>query len=442
MNCVHVLPSLRELERSFADELVVVGVHSGKFIAERETENIRQAVLRLGIEHPVLNDRQYRTWRAYAVNAWPTLVLVDPAGYVVGQHAGEFTAERLAPAIRRVVAEAEARGTLDRRALTFPAEPLPATPLAFPQKLALDGRGAHLALADTGHHRVLLLHLDADARAAEVMAVAGSGEGGLRDGPLEDARFRRLHGVAFSGERVLVADTDNHALREIDLGAGEVRTLAGTGEQARRWPPRGGPAREVALNSPWDVLEHEGVVYVAMAGCHQVWRMLPGSGRIEPWLGSGAEALHDGSAASAALAQPSGLATDGVRLYFADSESSAIRWAELADGQTGTIVGTGLFDFGDRDGVGQQARLQHPLGVALHGTELLVADTYNDALKRIDPRTRTATTWLSGDAGVLHEPGGIAVAGGRAFVADSNHQRVLVAEPADGAHWELSIRGL
>lgn len=418
---------------------MIVGVHSGKFIAERDTANIRDAVVRLGIEHPIVNDRQYRIWRSYAVNAWPTLVLVSPDGYVVGQHAGEATAAQLAPAVEQVIARADAAGSLRRGPAPLVPEPQPDTPLAFPQKVAVDS-GRRIAIADTGHDRVLVGTLDEEATVATVVAVVGAGEPGFADGALGEARFHRPHGVLLAGDRLFVADTENHAVREADLASGRVTTLAGTGEQARRWPPRGGRGRDVALNSPWELLLLDGVLYVAMAGSHQLWRIEPDGG-AQPWVGSGAEALHDGPPESAALAQPSGLATDGVSLFVADSESSAIRAVSLADGRTTTIVGTGLFDFGDRDGVGDAVRLQHPLGVAWADGVLLVADTYNDRLKKVDPAARSAETWLGGDEGPFRKPGGLAAARGRVFVADSDQHRILVAELGTGLLRELEIRG-
>ncbi len=440
---MHILPSLRELEGRFGRELVVVGVHAGKFIAERVTENIRQAMLRLGVNHPVLNDRQYRTWRAYAVNAWPTLVLVDARGYILGQQAGELTSDQLAPAIQGAIEAAEREGVLDHTALELPPDTPPATPLLFPQKVALDAGGERLAIADTAHERIVLARLASNGRSARLESIVGSGQAGLMDGTGGEARFRGPHGVAFAadGSRLYVADTDNHAIRAVDVASGSVSTLAGDGSQSRRWPPVGGVGAQVALNSPWDVLEHAGTLYIAMAGSHQLWKLDPGTGRAQPWVGSGAEALHDGSARSAALAQPSGLARSGDRLWFADSESSAIRSVDL-NGDTSTIVGTGLFDFGDRDGTGDDVRLQHPLGIAWADGRLLVADTYNSVLKWIEPATRSATRWEPEVKDGLWEPGGVAVAGARVVVADTNHHRVLAGDLADRTLWELEVENL
>lgn len=434
---------MRKLESWFPEELVVIGVHSGKFIAERETRNVRRAVLRHGITHPVVNDRQFRIWRSYAVNAWPTLVLIDPLGRVVGQQAGELLAEVLADGIGRLVARAESEGMLDRSPRSFPLEREGEVdrPLRFPAKLLAGGADGRMYVADTGHHRIVVVKVDADGRSGEVEAVVGSGVEGFEDGGWGEAKFCEPHGLALAGSTLYIADTGNHAIRAVDLERRTVTTVAGTGEQA---PPRarGGRGRDAALNSPWDVLVHDRAVVIAMAGSHQLWRFDPATLEATPWAGSSAEELFDGSAREAALAQPSGLATDGRRIYFADAESSAIRCLLPGrDASIRTIVGTGLFDFGDRDGEGDAVRLQHPLGLSWHDGALYVADTYNGKVKVVDPVRRTSETVLGGD-GELWEPGGLAVAGRLAYIADTNHHRIAVADLREGAIGEFEIRGL
>ncbi|MBX6363188.1 MAG: alkyl hydroperoxide reductase [Gemmatimonadetes bacterium] len=430
---------MRKLEEELAAELVVVGVHSGKFIAERVTENIRQAAWRLGVGHPLVNDRQFRVWRSYAVRAWPTIVLLDPEGYVAAQQAGEVPAAALAAAVRRIAEAAAERGTLDPEPRAFPADADRADrPLRYPGKVAVDVGDGRLYIADTGHDRIVVARLAADGRAADVEAVLGGGAG-FADGPAAEARFRGPQGLATADGWLYVADTGNHAVRAVRIGAWTVETLAGTGQQARRYPPVGGPARETALNSPWDVLPLDGRLYVAMAGAHQLWRVDLERETAEPWVGSGAEELLDGPGRTAALAQPSGLATDGRRLFFADSEASAIRSASLPEGDVATIVGTGLFDFGDRDGAGDAVRLQHPLGVCAARDRLYVADTYNGALKVVDPVLRTSATLLANE---LWEPGGLATDGERLYVADTNHHRIVVVDLATTEAGPLELRGL
>jgi len=264
---------------------------------------------------------------------------------------------------------------------------------------------------------------------------------GLRDGDFATAQFFRPQGLALVDSTLYVADTENHAIRAIDLAAGTVTTVAGTGQQGFDRDQRD-PGPSVALNSPWDLVGHEGKLYVAMAGPHQLWVYDIASGVIGPYAGSGREALVDGALREAAMNQPSGIDTDGTVLYFADPEASAIRTADLApDGEVRTIVGVGLFDFGDVDGVGDEVRLQHALGVTVAGDGLLyVADTYNNKIKRIDPATRTSVTlfgtgeegFADGENPLFYEPGGLDYANGKLYIADTNNHAIRVADLASG----------
>jgi len=440
---MHVLPQVRELERRHRAELVVVGVHSGKFIAERKTDRIRKACARLDVEHPVVNDRYFRQWRSYAVQAWPTVAVVDPGGYVATVQSGEFDLERMDGFLRGLIARHSKDGSLVPGELDFGADPrsLPAPSgiLKFPGRVV--ERDGTLFVADSGNHRVVEVELqDADGPAGRVRRLFGDGSDGFSDGPAGGARFAEPQGLALADDALFVADRRNHAIRRIDLETGEVTTVAGTGHRGSG-AVRTGSAESVDLRSPWGlVLAGEGL-FVAMAGTHQIFRLGLDNGRLDLYCGSGVEAIGDGLAERATLAQPTGLTSDGETLFFADSESSAVRAATLANGWVRTLVGTGLFDFGDRDGVGDEARLEHVQDVALHGGVVLVADTYSNKIKRIDPSKRACTT-LPGDAGsgdVLDEPSGIYSDGERVFVADTNNHRIAVVDAETGAVSSLVV---
>jgi len=438
---------LRELEHRFPNELAVVGVHSGKYIAERETARIREAAIRLGVTHPIVNDRQFRVWRAYAVRAWPTLVVVDPDGYAVVSHAGEFTSAMVAPVVERLIEAADAAGVLRRGADELPPPDPPAIPpgtLRYPGKVALDASRDRIAVADTAHHRVLVGTLADGGRRMRVEHVVGSGTAGLRDAEQGGAAAQLAlpNGIAFArtpsgGETLYVADTGNHAVRAVDLATGAVRTLAGTG---RRLRTRADLAAG-AMASPWDLAVLGSTLYVAMAGAHQIWEIDLATGERRVHAGQGGEDIRDGALQDALLAQPMGLsaAVDAGRLYVADAESSAVRWADLdPGGAVGTVVGTGLFDFGDADGAGDAVRMQHQQGLAVHESgRLLVADSYNDALKWVDPTTRRVESWIRG----LHEPGGLALGRGLVYVADTNAHRVAIVSETTGEIADLVIEG-
>lgn len=433
INCMHVIPDLKKLEAKYADQLVVIGVHSAKFPNEGDSENIRQAILRYEIEHPVINDREFRVWRQYGPRSWPTLVLIDPDGYVVGGVSGEGNYDLLDNVISQMVIDFRARGRLNETPLQLALEKakFAAPVLSFPGKVLADPIQDRLFISDSNHNRILVT-----TKSGKVLDVAGAGTIGATDGVFSSATFNHPQGMALEEEVLYVADTENHLLRRLDLRARTVTTIAGTGVQALGQYRRG-PAREVALSSPWDLTLANGILYIAMAGPHQIWAMNIQHGEIGPYAGSSQEARIDGPLMEAALAQPSGVTSDGTNLFVADSEISAIRSVSLnPKGNVATIVGLDLFEFGDVDGQGDMVRLQHPLGVTHHNGVLYVADTYNHKIKAIGPVLRTATTFLGtgrpglrdGDSPQFYEPSAVSIAEGKMYIADTNNHAIRVAD--------------
>jgi thiol-disulfide isomerase/thioredoxin len=416
VNCLHVLDELRELEEKHQDTVVVIGVHSPKFVHEAEHQAVVDAVERYGVAHPVLDDPELATWKQYAVRAWPTLVVIDPEGYVVAQHAGEGHVHAIERLVTELEAEHEAKGTLRRGDGPYVApEPEP-TDLRFPGK-ALVLPGGTFLVSDTTRHQLVELAADGES----VVRRIGSGARGFGDGTAATAAFNEPQGLALLEDgSVVVADTVNHALRRLHLGSGEVTTLAGTGRQWWQGSPTAGPAREIDLSSPWDVALFGGQVWIAMAGVHQLWVYDPVEEAVAVAAGTTNEGLVDGPGAEAWFAQPSGLAATADRLWLADSETSALRWVDL-DGAVHTAVGTGLFDFGHRDGAADEALFQHPLGVtALPDGSVAVSDTYNHALRRYDPATGEVTT-LATD---LREPSDAVLVGEDIVVVESARHRL------------------
>ncbi|MBI4702644.1 MAG: redoxin domain-containing protein [Deltaproteobacteria bacterium] len=433
VNCMHVLPTLRAIERRHRrDPLVVIGVHSGKFSAERDPERIREAIGRYGVEHPVVVDEEMTIWSRYEIRSWPTVVVVRPSGTVAAVAPGEPDPATLEAFVQRELDRAKADGTLALGPPRIRARRPPGhQPLCYPGKVSVlpDGR---LAVSDSGHQRVLVCAPD-----GQVLAAVGSGLRGLRDGPLAEAAFDDPQGSCWHDGALYVADARNHAVRRVDLAAGRVSTVAGTGRLGTE-PPRGrAPAVDVALRSPWDVCSVGEAIYVAMAGSHQIWRLWPRAGQIEIYAGTGVEALLDGPVRKSAWAQPSGLSARGSTLYVADSETSAVRAIDLGRDEVRTPVGQGLFDFGDGEGDADAALLQHCLGVAAVADGVLVADTYNGKIKRL---TEGEPGQIRTALGGLSEPGSVAVApDGSWIVADTNAHRVLRVRGAQVE--EIALRG-
>jgi DNA-binding beta-propeller fold protein YncE len=444
INCIHTLPDLARLEKKYANELVVIGVHSAKFDNEKSTASIRKAIQRYEVHHPVVNDANMAIWRRYGVSSWPTLVLIDPEGNYIGYANGEGNYDKLDRAIARLIAEHKALKTLNDKPLRFEvARADGASPLFFPGKVLADAASGRLFIADSTNHRIVITDLT-----GKKVAIAGTGESGHVDGPFARASFNDPQGMALDGDKLYVADRKNHLLRVLDLKANTVTTLAGTGQQGKD-REKGGKAMAVGLNSPWDLLLHGDRLYIAMAGDHQIWVLDLASGDLVPYAGDGHENIADGSLLNAHFAQPSGLTTDGTTLYVADSEVSAIRAVPLdGKGNVRTLVGEGLFEFGDIDGVGDKVRLQHALGVAWADGRLFVADTYNSKLKVIDPKTRACTTYFGGEAEgwlatpVFNEPAGISYAAGKLYLADTNAHRIRVVDLKTKSISTLKLQGV
>ena len=438
VNCLHVLDELRPVEERFPEELVVIGVHSPRFEHEGEPAAVEAAVERYAVGHAVLDDPELVTWQAYTARAWPTLVIVDPEGYVVASMSGEGHAPGIASLVEELVAEHAAKGTLRRGNAPYAPPPLQQSALRFPGKVALLPDGSFV-VSDTAHHQVVQLEADLETERRRW------GGPGVFDEP-QGVLLLPTEVAARVGYDVLVADSVNHQVKGISLSHNEICTVAGSGRPLRR-REGGGPALEQDLSTPWDLAWCDGRVVIAMAGIHQLWALTvdadPALGRLEVLAGTTQEGLRDGPGDAAWLAQPSGLATsaDGQRIWVADAETSALRsWS--ASGLT-TQVGAGLFDFGHRDGPAGEARFQHPLGVVeLPDGSAAVCDTYNGAIRRYDPVANRVTTLAT----ALAEPSDAVVDRGtdgsaRLVVVESaSHRLVRVAIPADAQEVDGPVR--
>jgi len=476
INCMHILPELKKAEKAYPNNLVVIGVHSAKFDTEKDTANIKEAILRYEIEHPVINDADHRVWRTYGIEAWPSLLLIDPEGNAVWFHSSELTFADFEPILKKGIEYYREKMLLDETPLHFElaAHTQQPTPLRFPGKILADEATSRLFISDSNNNRIVISGLD-----GKLQSTIGSGASGAADGDFTRAQFNKPQGMALRGDTLYVADTENHLIRECDLKNQTVKTIAGTGVQGRNpWlgldgvgpfdqmPERFvGPPRGSALNSPWDLWVHKTDLFIAMAGPHQIWKMKLDGSEIGPFAGNGREDIVDGpllpprpfQTRFASFAQPSGLTSDGKVMYVADSEGSSIRLVPFdPSGKVRTIVGSAhitagrLFEFGDVDGKGNDVRLQHALGVVYHDNMLYVADTYNNKIKQIELKNRAAKT-IAGtgkpgrsDAdGTFDEPSGLTYAGNKLYVADTNNHLIRVVDLAAGNKVStLTIAGL
>ncbi len=452
INCIHMIPVLAQVEEEFAEEVVVIGVHSAKFENEGQTENLRQIVQRYDLHHPVINDDEFLVWRSYGARAWPTVAIIDPRGNVVAMQSGEIPFEAFDQYLSAMIQYYDGLGQddIDRTPIELALEGAgnPGTPLLFPGKVVADEASNRLFIADTNHHRYVV----ADLMTNEVLMTIGSGQRGFDDGDFASATFDQPQGMALVDNILYVADVNNHAIRAIDFDEEVVTTIVGTGNMGRGIPNFETNITDLLnfdIRSPWDV-EYDAEnneLYIAMAGTHQIYALDFDSMVLSPFVGNGREAQFNDTLATSELAQPSGLYLEDGLLYFADSESSTIRVADIEADTVAVVSGTtenNLFDFGDVDGELGVNRLQHALGIiGVPNGDLYIADTYNSKIKVIrDGEEATLTAFgLGGNGGYtdgtaniaqFDEPGGLAYANGNLYVADTNNHVIRVIDLDNG----------
>ena len=391
INCIHIMPDLAALEEQFGDKLTVIGVHSAKFNNEKDTENIRQAIIRYNLHHAVVNDANFRIWRSFGVRSWPTLVLINPNGEVERAYSGEGNKKAIERDVTALIEKY--KDTIVTAPLPYAWEKNKQAPsiVSYPGKItpALDRN--LFFISDSNNNRIVGFNSN-----GQINIEIGSSEAGNVDGSFTKARFNQPQGVVYRDGILYVADTKNHTIRKVDLDNQTVTTVAGTGTQGYNRRTFNEDALKTSLASPWDVAFYpdSNHLAIAMAGTHQLWTLNLKKGEVSVLAGNGQESIDDGPYPINSLSQPSGLAPYGNKLYFVDSETSSLR--VLENGFVSTLIGEGLFEFGLKDGDKGKARMQHSIGVFADNSGVYVADTYNHAIRKYNPETGELTT-LSGN---------------------------------------------
>ena len=433
LHCLHVVADLNYLADKYPNKLVVIGIHGARFPAERSTEHVCNAISRNHIRHPVLHDPDYRLWQRFGIHSGPTLGVIDTQGSIVGSISGEGNRHKLERIITTLLARAgHSVGGEDAPYVLKPVSE-PARPLFFPDKiLATQNR---IYIADSGHHRVL-----ATSSQGFILHQYGDGNPGFVDGNGFSAAFNAPQGMMIADGFLYVADTGNHAIRRINIRSGDVVTLAGTGIMGREaGGDYFGNPLEVDLNTPGGLAYKTNVLYIAMTGLHQIWTLSLVTNTLEIFAGCGEEGLVDGASWKASFAQPSALSIIGHVLYVVDAGSSAIRAIDLHTRHVTTLVGKGLFEFGDTDGVGSAASFQYPLDIKADQTQksLWIADTYNNKIKKIRVDNKLVSSYQVKHA--LSEPGGLAFSGNTLYIANTNRHEIVRINLRSGTTESLNV---
>jgi hypothetical protein len=379
----------------------------------------------------VIHDAEGKLRKLYGIRVLPTQVLIDTDGYIVGSLSGDGKGARLDEVVGSLLGMRSHRGMQVHRTFELRLIPEPKGVLKFPGRLVATRERVYIA--DSGNHRILVT-----SASGHVLRQYGGEGAGFLDGVGMSAAFCNPQGIAVNDEFLFVADEGNHAIRRVNLRTDEVITIAGTGRQGSS--PRGASLPEgTPLNSPADVVFHQGELYIAMAGAHQIWRLSLLRNSLEVFSGSGREGLADGPPSTAEFAQPAGLTVCDGKLYSVDATASAVRCIDPATGLATTLVGEGGLSFGKADGIGAAARLQYPLDIKADQTHnmLWVADTYNNRIRRIGVKSRHVSSVLLDRR--LDEPGGLAFSSDTLYIANTNAHEVLRLNTSNGRTDALNV---
>ena len=434
INCFHSVPEIKKLEEKYGDSLVVVGVHSPKFPNEKADSAITAAIDRYGIKNPVVNDADLKTWNAYAIDAWPTFVLINPEGKRVGQISGEGHYDVIDGQLSKLI-PASARHTPSLSSSSSSSSPsLPKNAaddtLRYPSKVAVDPVGKRIFIADSGNNRIVVTDPH-----GEIQDVIGDGKPGTADGAFSSSEFNYPQGLAFDNGILYVADTRNNRIRRVDFAQKRVTTVIAADKY-----PTGSNCPLARLDSPWDILVLQNRLWIANGGAHNISVLDLKTEKIAPFIGSGTELLEDGVGEKASLAQPAGITSDGKNIYFVDSETSSVRFADPNTGDVHTMLGLGLSVSGDDDGDCIEATMQHPSGIVFVNGKLYVADTFNHKIRVVDLDKHKCTTlsgtchsgFKDGKPAAFAEPSGIAAMERKLYVADTNNHAVRVVDIDSG----------
>ncbi len=424
INCIHALIEIKRLEEKWKNELVILSIHSGKFPNEHNLQNLKNAVLKNKITHPVANDPNFQIWELYGISAWPSFVLIDPEGRIIARKVGEGVFEVFDKLIENIVLKSDVKQTLKQEKIGIIKEnflKIPNTYLYFPSKIAISISGRELYISNSGVNNILVVH----TQTGSILEEIGGGEG-FEDGSFLNAKFSNPQGLFYKNETLFVADTKNHAIRKVDLVKKQVSTIMKPKKNERNYP-----------RSPWDITSRNSDLLVAMAGEHQIW-LLDSQNNFKSYVGSGQEDLGDENAKNARLAQPSAIINYEDKIYFLDSETSSLRVYDPKQDQVVTLIGKGLFQFGDVDGKQNLALMQHPLGIAAEGQKIFIADTYNHKIKYYDLESQSLVS-LAGNGkpelkdgefskASFNEPSGLVYQNQNLYVVDSNNHSIRVLD--------------
>ncbi len=441
VNCVQVSQEIKKIEEQFGSKLLVIGVHSGKFDNEKDLAEIKKAIIRNDITHPVVNDPDFRIWNSFSINAWPSLVLINPRGKIEKVYVGESESMEVKSGIKKLISKFKYEVNRDPLPIVLEKNTVVSNVLEFPTKLeygadfTYKSRSAPaIFISNTGKNNIIVTSLSGD-----IILKIGSGIRGLQDGSFDSAAFNSPQGLLYRAGKLYVADSGNHALRQIDFKSGKVTTLIGSGQKGSviLSAAEVSDGKSFDLASPTDIefFPNYDNIAIANSGTDQILNYNISKEWVSVLAGDGSQGIMDGKYPNNILAQTSDMSVYNRKLYFTDSESSSLRVMDEA-GEVKTLIGKDLFKFGRKNGGKQEALMQHPMGLMVDDTGAYISDSFNHIIRRYDLSSGQISTLVggkkrgdnlgSGSATEFDQPEGIISVLNNFYVVDSNNNRIVI----------------
>lgn len=439
VNCIQALPEIKKLEQTFGNKITVIGVHSGKFDNEKDGLSIKKAILKYGINHPVVNDSDFAIWNNFQAQAWPTFILINPNGRIVSTYLGEQGAAEIMPDVKKLVSKFRYQLNRDPLPIMLEKYNVIGNVLNFPSKLSYTSSFSYksqklpvLFIANSTQNNIIISSL-----AGDIITKIGSGNKGFKDGDFFSASFNAPQSLLYNSGKLYVADTGNNALRLIDFKKGKVTTLFGSGKRGDIFEGASEAAGSIDLASPTDIefFPNNKKIVIANSGTHQILSYDIDKKTVSVLAGNGIEGIDDGKYPNNSLAQTADMSAFGGKLYFVDSETSSLRVIDKS-GEVKTLIGKGLFDFGHKNGSKSEALMQHPLGLTVDDTGAYISDSFNHSIRKYNFSTKKLYDFLGGKTKgdklgakndiEFDQPEGIVSILDNFYIVDSNNNRIVV----------------
>ncbi len=444
VKCLQLIPELKKLQDEYGNKLAIISVHSPKFSNEKNEGGIRKAIIRHDITNPVINDADLKIWNQYQVKLWPTLILFNTNGKIYDQYFDlndSKSIERALSDTKKLLNRYNHQLSRNSLPIILEKNRLISNVLESPTKIKYSAKfdyksysGAAIFIANSAKNTIIISSIS-----GEILAQIGSGKSGKEDGSFSDASFDLPQGLLYHNDKLYVADTNNHLIREVDFKSEKVTTILGSGNIGLPiTSDKKIAAKKVDLASPTDIefFPNRQFIAIANSASDQILSYDVEKKEVSVLAGSGKEGNEDGKLPNNSLAQTSDLVAYSNKLYFIDSKSNSLRYLNNQGVVETLIKGKLQSSQNNKNSPQNRDALQNPTGLEIDDSGIYISDSFDHQIKKYNQTTNDLTVLVGnqqngdslGTRTSFDEPNGIISIMDRLYVADKNNNRIVVLD--------------